>query len=120
MYQSYGPLFSPEFQFRSISCELIDRISPNFIYALILARSMLGLLAVIFAYLQQSYGPWFMSEFRFHSISGEQMDRVSPNFVYAFILTISRLGLLPVILCLFKTEIWPFIGFRIFFPAQCP
>ena len=37
-----------EFCFRSISLEQIYRISSNFVYALILTRSMFGLLPVIF------------------------------------------------------------------------
>ena len=48
LYKSYGPWFIPEFHFRSISWEQMDRISPNFIYAFILTRSSLGLLQVIF------------------------------------------------------------------------
>ena len=35
----------------------IDRILPNFIYALILTRYSLGLLHIILAPLYQSYGP---------------------------------------------------------------
>ena len=41
LYRSYGPLFMSKFRFRSITCEQIDRISPNFIYAFILTRSSL-------------------------------------------------------------------------------
>ena len=37
-----------EFRFRSISLEQIDRISSNFVYALVLIRSRFGLLPVIF------------------------------------------------------------------------
>ena len=48
LYQSYGPLFTPKFCFRSISWEQMDRISPNFIYAFKLPRSTLGLLHIIF------------------------------------------------------------------------
>ena len=57
LFQSYGSLFTPEFDFRSISREQIDRISPNFVNAFILTRSKLGLLHFIFAHLIQSYGP---------------------------------------------------------------
>ena len=49
LYQSYGPLFMPKFHFRSLSWEPICRISQNFIYAFILARSSLGLSQAIFA-----------------------------------------------------------------------
>ena len=42
---SYHPSL---FHFRSISSEQIDRILPNFVYALIFTRSRLGLLPVIF------------------------------------------------------------------------
>ena len=48
MYQSYGPWFTPKFRFCSIFWEQIDRTLPNFIYAIILTRSSLGLLHVIF------------------------------------------------------------------------
>ena len=48
LYQNNGPLFTPNIRFRSISWELVDIFSPNFIYALILTRSSLGLLHVIF------------------------------------------------------------------------
>ena len=47
-YQSYGPWFMPKFLFRSISWELHDIFSPNFINALIWTRSGLGLLHIIF------------------------------------------------------------------------
>ena len=48
LYKSYGPWFTPKFRFRSISREPIGSISPNFIYAFILAKFSLGLLQVIF------------------------------------------------------------------------
>ena len=47
LYQSYDPWFTPQFCFRSISLEQIDRFPLNFIYAFILIRSSLGLLHVI-------------------------------------------------------------------------
>ena len=47
-YQSYGPLSRPKFHFRSISWEPFGRISPNCMYASILAGSSLGLLHTIF------------------------------------------------------------------------
>ena len=40
--QSYGPWFTPKFCFPTISWELTDIFSPNFIYAFILTRSSLG------------------------------------------------------------------------------
>ena len=78
LYLSNGPMW--KFCFRSISWEPIGRISPNFIYAFIVARSSLWLLHIIFAHLYQSYGPWFTPKFHFRSISWEQMDKISPNF----------------------------------------
>ena len=48
LYQSYGPWFRPKFPFPSLSWEQMDRISPNFIYAFILTKSLLGLLHIIF------------------------------------------------------------------------
>ena len=57
LHQSYCPLFTPKFRFRSISWEQNDRISPNFIYAFILTRSSVGVLHIIFLHLYQSYCP---------------------------------------------------------------
>ena len=79
MYKSCGPWLIPEFRFRSISWEQIDRISPNFMYAFILTGSSLGVLAFIFClFITYSYGPWFMSDFSFRSIIWEWIDRISP------------------------------------------
>ena len=50
LYQSYGPLFKPKVCFCSIFWEQMDRISPNFKYALILTTSILGSVHVIFWY----------------------------------------------------------------------
>ena len=67
LYQSYGLWFMPKFCFRSISWELINRISPNFIYAFILTRSTLGLSQDIC-----TRAPWFAPKFRFCSIAWEK------------------------------------------------
>ena len=64
----------------------------NFVHALILTRSRLGLLPICVM-----LPIWLMSEFRLRSISLEQMDKPSSYFVYVLILTRSRLGMLPVI-----------------------
>ena len=69
LYQSYSPWFTPEFRFCSISCEQIDRISPNFIYAFILTRSTLGLLLIIFRTFVPEEWHLIYVEFRLHSIS---------------------------------------------------
>ena len=61
LYQSYSPLFTPKFCFRSISWELLDIFLPNFIYALILTRSSLGLLHVIFWKLVPDLWPFIMA-----------------------------------------------------------
>ena len=114
-YQSYGPWFTPEFRFRSISWEQIDRISPNFIYAFLLNRSSFGLLHIIFAHFYQSYGPWYTPEFRFSWISWEQIDRISPYFKNAFILTRSSLGLRQIIS---RTFLHFFIYARILLPLN--
>ena len=45
--------FCSEFRFRYLEKELIDKICPNFVNALICTRSILGLIPIIF----QSYGP---------------------------------------------------------------
>ena len=98
LYQSYSPLFTQKFRFRSISWEQQVIISPNFIYALIWTISSLGLLHVIFFWnVYQSFGPLFTLKFRFRSISLELLFRIAPNFIYALILTRSSFGLLRVI-----------------------
>ena len=109
LYQSYGPWFMPKFSFRSISWEQIDRISPNFMYALIFTRSSLGLLQVIFRTFVLELWLWFTPKFSFSSISWEQIDRISLDFIYAFIFTRSSLGLLHAVFCTFVTELWPLI-----------
>ena len=82
-------------------------------FPLILARSRLGLLHIVFAHLlQMLWCPWLISECRFHPISWERIDRIWPNFVCALILTISRLGLLPAIFRKVVTELWPLIDVR--------
>ena len=65
LYQSDGPWCAPKFRFRSISWELIDRISPNFIYASILTRSSLGLLHVIFRLFVQELWPSIYAKISF-------------------------------------------------------
>ena len=104
--------------FRSISWEQFDRISSNFIHALILTRSSLGLLHIIFTLLYQSYGPWLTPKFCFRSIYWEQIDRISPNFIYAFICTRSSLGLLNIISRTFLLELWPLINAKNLFPLN--
>ena len=107
-YQSCGPWFTSKFRFRSISWELTDIFSPNFIYAFILTRSSLGLLHFIFQKFVPELWP-FMPKFCFRSISWEQIGRIFPNFIYAFILARSSLGLLHVIFHTFVPELWPLI-----------
>ena len=106
-YQSYCPLFTPKFCFHSVSWEPIGWISPKYvpvlcpfiyakisfplnilkttrhiyIYGLILTRSGLGLLHIIFfGNWYQSCGPLFIQKFRFCSISWEQIGRISTKF----------------------------------------
>ena len=47
LYQSYGPWFKLKFRFRSISWDLTDKFSPNFISAFMLTRSTLRLSNII-------------------------------------------------------------------------
>ena len=59
LYQSYGTWFTTKLHFRSISWELIDRISSNCIYAfiLIIDKIKLGIVTSLFSQnLYQSYG----------------------------------------------------------------
>ena len=116
--QSYGPLFTPKFCFYSISWEPMGRISPNFIYAFILARSSFGLLHIIFRKFVPSNGSLFTTKFRFRSISWQPIGRISSNFIYAFILTRSTLGLLHIIFRTFVPELWPLIYAKFFVSAQ--
>ena len=64
-----------DFCFRSISLEQMDRISSNFVNALILTRSGLVLLPVIFRKFVKELRP-LMSAFHFRSIFFERMDRI--------------------------------------------
>ena len=142
LYQSYGPWFTPKSRFRSISWEQIGRFSPNFIYAFILTRFILGLLLVIFRtfvpelwpliYAKISFPhiilrtnwlifvlelwPLIYAKFGFCSISWEPIGRFSPNFIYAFILTRSNLGLLHNTFWVNVLELWPLIYAKISFP----
>ena len=108
LYQSYGPWFMPKFRFHSISWELIDRISPNFIYIHSYWQDLYWDCHTTFsAHLYQSYGPCW-----------EQIVMSSPNFIYAFILTRSTLELLHIIFCTFVPELWPLIYAIISFPLN--
>ena len=106
-----------QFCFRSISWEQIDQIIPNCVYVLILTRSSLRLLHIIFRTFVLELWPLtnirFFWKICFRSIYWGWIDRISPNFVCALILTISRLGLLPVIFRQFLAELWPLIYVKI-------
>ena len=100
-----GPWFRPKFQFHSMSWEQIDRFSPNFIYAFILTRSMLGLLHILLLHIYtrvialDSWQSFFSAQYlenkltKFHQI------------LYAFILTRSILGLLHAIFPTFVLQL---------------
>ena len=51
LHQSYGPWFMSKFCFCSISRELTDIFSPNFLYAFILTKSSFGLLHIFFLHI---------------------------------------------------------------------
>ena len=72
LYQSYGPWFMPKICFPSISWEQMNRSSPNFIYAFILTRSMLGLLRINFRTFVPKLWPFIHAKFCFCTISWEQ------------------------------------------------
>ena len=63
----------------------MDRILPNFVCALILTRSSLGLLTFIFRIFVNELWPLIDFRISFLSIYLEQMDRIPSNFVYALI-----------------------------------
>ena len=111
-----------KFRFPSISWELLDIFSSNFIFMHSYWQDLAWDCYKSFSpHLFQSYGPWFTSKFHFRSISWELLDIFSPNwyqsygpwftpkfcfrttsweltdifspnFIYAFILTRSSLG----------------------------
>ena len=120
LYQSYGPLFKPKFRFHLISWELQDIFSPIFICALILilTRSSLGLLHVIFLKLVPELWSFIYAKILFPFKSWEPFGRISPNFIYAFILAGSSLELLHAIFCRFVPELWPLIYAEILFPLN--
>ena len=107
LYQSYGHWFTPEFCFRSISLEQIDRISQNFIMHSYCQDLAWDCYTSFFTHLYQSYGHWFTPEFCFYSISWEQIDRISPNFIYALIFTRSRSAV--IFAYNFVTKLWSLI-----------
>ena len=98
MYQSYGPWFMPKFRIRSIFWEQIDGFSLNFIYALILTRSSLGLLQVIFRTFVLELWPLIYAKISFLLNILRTNWQIFTNFyIYAFILIKSRLVLLHII-----------------------
>ena len=127
LHQSYGPWVTPKFRFHSISWELTDIFSPNFIYAFLLTRLASKLIefhqslylhlswqelawdcyASFFAYLCRSYVPLFTQKNCFRSITWELTDIFSPNFINALILTRSSLELLHVIFSNFNQSYGP-------------
>ena len=108
-------LIYDEISFRSISWELPDIFSPNFIYTLILTRSCLGLLHLIFRKLVPELWPFIYAKILLPLNYFEPIDRISPNFIYAFILARSSLGLLHVIFSTFAPELGPLIYAKILF-----
>ena len=109
----------PKFCFCSISCEPIDRISPNFIYAFILTRYSMGLLHVIFPKFVPELWPLIYAKISFPlNILRTIWHIYSPNFKYVFIFTRSSLRLLHIILRIFVPELWPLIYAKISFPLN--
>ena len=109
--------FTPEFCFRSISLEQIDRFSLNFIYAFILIRSRLGLLHIIFRTFVPELWPLIYAKIWYPlNILTTNWLIFTKFYIYAFILIRSRLGLLHMIFRTFVLVLWPLINARFLFP----
>ena len=104
-----------EFRFCSISLEQIDRISPHFYYALMLTRSKLGLLPVIFRKFVTELLPLIDVIILFTRNIFRTNRYNFTKFYIAFTLRRFRLRLLPGIFRKFVTELWPLIDVRISF-----
>ena len=124
LYQSYGPWFMPKFRFRSISWEIIDRISQNSIDAYILTRSTLGLTHFIFDTFTPEWWPFAVSTQYLENarmLFPLRLNILRTNtqnftkFYTTFILTRSSFGMLHVIFCKFVQELWPLIYAKISF-----
>ena len=93
-----------------VSWEQMDRISPNFKYALILTRYKLGLLRIFFPHICNRVMPFYSHQ---NFLSAKYLEYKWTDFhkilIYAFTLTRSKKGLLHIILRTFVTEYWPFI-----------
>ena len=64
----------------SVSAQYLDRISPNFVYAMILTRSRLGLLHVSFHTFVPELWPLIYAKIWFRSISSEQINKNFTKF----------------------------------------
>ena len=111
--QSYGPWFTLQIGFRSLSLAFLYRFSSNFAWELILGRSVLRLQMGKFRQNVQSYGPWFGPWFMlligFHSLSLAFLYWFFSNFAWELILGRSVLGLQIGKFQQICTELWPLI-----------
>ena len=93
----------------------MDRISPNFIYAFILTRSMLGLLHIIFRTFVPELWPLIYAKI---SIPFNILRTNGPNFTKFYICNhIDKIyaGIVTHHLCSFVPKLWPLIYSKILF-----
>ena len=117
LYQSYGPLFMPKLCFHTISWELLDIYSPNFIYAVILTRSSLRLLHIIFQNALKKGDR--IRVFCLSVCSFVRPSVCSPVIIFSFPLNIFRTLFIEFIQILYENWLWhdlPWDCYRSFFP----
>ena len=116
LYQSYGPWFTPEFCFCSISWEQIGIISPNYIYAFILIRYRLGFFHII---LFQICTRVMALDLRQNFVSAQYLENKLADFhQIVYLLTWIYLAFVSFYLLLIYNRVWPLINARISFPLN--
>ena len=96
----------------------MDRISPNFIYAFILTRSMLGLLHIIFRTFVPEFWPFIYSKNSFLL----NILRINEQIMTKLYITIYTdkiyVGIVSCHFSQFVRELWRFIDVRITLPLN--
>ena len=101
-----------------LNIQLIDKISPNFIYAFILTRSSSELLH-FFLHFLHICATVMALDFRQNFVSAHYLENKLADFHQIFIcihIDRSSLGLMHVIFQTFVPELWPLIYPKISFP----
>ena len=110
LYQRYGPWFMPKIRFNSVFWELFYRINPNFVCALILKWSILGLFHVIFPNLYQSHGPLFLRQ---NFVSAQYIENRLTEFYQILYMHSYWQDLAWDCYTSFVPELWPLIYAKI-------